>query len=85
LLRNAAVKVRAAVAALLGVVGCGVGLVLVLQQGTGGLSFESTHELLLATGGFTAVAQAGVLVLTALTLLLVIDTDFTRHVASLWP
>ena len=34
LLRNAAVKVRAAVAALLGVVGCGVGLVLVLQQGT---------------------------------------------------
>jgi NADH-quinone oxidoreductase subunit N len=82
LLRNAAVKVRAAVAALLGVVGCGVGLVLVLQQGTGGLSFESTHELLLATGGFTAVAQAGVLVLTALTLLLVIDTDFTRHVGE---
>jgi NADH-quinone oxidoreductase subunit N len=82
LLRNAAVKVRAAVAALLGVVGCGVGLVLVLQQGTGGLSFESTHELLLATGGFTAVAQAGVLVLTALTLLLVIDTDFMRHVGE---
>jgi NADH-quinone oxidoreductase subunit N len=79
LLRNAALKVRVAIAALLGVVGCGIGLVLVLQQGTGGLTFEATHELLLATGGFTAVAQAGILVLTALTLLLTVETDFTRH------
>jgi NADH-quinone oxidoreductase subunit N len=82
LLQSAAVKVRAAVAALLGVVGCSVALVFVLQQGTGGLSFEATHELLLATGGFTAVAQAGILVLTALTLLLLIETDFTRHVGE---
>ncbi|MGD0912399.1 MAG: NADH-quinone oxidoreductase subunit N [Terracidiphilus sp.] len=82
LLRRCAVKFRTIVAPLLGVVGCGVALLLVLQQGTGGLSFEATHELLLATGGFTAVAQAGVLVLTALTLLLVIDTDFTKHVGE---
>jgi NADH-quinone oxidoreductase subunit N len=82
LLRNAALKVRAAVAALLGVAGCGAALVFVLQQGPGGLSFETTHELLLATGGFTAVAQAGILVLTALTLLLLIDSDFTKHVGE---
>jgi NADH-quinone oxidoreductase subunit N len=82
LLRTAALTVRAAVAALLGIAGCGVALVFVLHQGTGGLTFEATHELLLATGGFTAVAQAGILVLTALTLLLLIDTDFTRHVGE---
>jgi NADH-quinone oxidoreductase subunit N len=82
LLRTAALKTRVAVAALLGVVGCGAALFFVLQQGPGGLSFESTHELLLATGGFTAVAQAGILVLTALTLLLLIDADFTRHVGE---
>jgi NADH-quinone oxidoreductase subunit N len=82
LLRNAAVKVRAMFAALLGVAGCGVALVFVLQQGVGGLSFEATHELLLSTGGFTAVAQAGIVVLTALTLLLLIDADFTKHVGE---
>ena len=53
-----------------------------LQQGTAGLSYQSTGELLLTTGGFTAVAQVGVLALTALTLLLLIDADFTRHVGE---
>jgi len=82
LMRRAALKVRLAGAALLGVIGCGVAFKVVLEQGNGGLTFEATHELLLATGGFTAVAQAGILVLTALTLLLLIDTDFTRHVGE---
>jgi NADH-quinone oxidoreductase subunit N len=81
-LRKAALKVRVAVAALLGVAGCGAALWAVLLQGQGGLSFEDSHELLLTTGGFTAVAQAGILVLTALTLLLLIDGDFTRHVGE---
>ena len=81
-LRKAALKVRVAVAALLGVAGCGVALWAVLLQGREGLSFRDSHELLLTTGGFTAVAQAGILVLTALTLLLLIDEDFTRHVGE---
>jgi len=55
---------------------------LVLRQGTAGLSYQSTGELLLTTGGFTAVAQVGILALTALTLLLLIDTDFTQHVGE---
>jgi NADH-quinone oxidoreductase subunit N len=81
-LRHAALKARVAVAALVGVAGCGAALWLVLQQGTAGMSYQSTGELLLTTGGFTAVAQAGILALTALTLLLLIDADFTRHVGE---
>ncbi|HME56801.1 MAG TPA: NADH-quinone oxidoreductase subunit N, partial [Terracidiphilus sp.] len=37
---------------------------------------------LLGTGGVIAVAQTGILVLTVLTLLLLIDSDFTRHVGE---
>jgi NADH-quinone oxidoreductase subunit N len=82
LLRKAALKVRVAVAALLGVAGCGAAAWFLLQQGTEGLSCQSSGELLLTTGGFTAAAQVGILVLTALTLLLLIDADFTHHVGE---
>ncbi|MGD0732326.1 MAG: NADH-quinone oxidoreductase subunit N [Terracidiphilus sp.] len=82
LLRKAALKTRLAVASLLGVVGCGAALWAVLQQERGGFSYQATGELLLTTGGFTAVAQAGILVLTALTLLLLIDSVFTKHVGE---
>ncbi len=82
LLRKASLKVRAAVAALLGVAGCGAALWTVLQQGPGGLNSAGVSDLLLATGGFTGAAQAGILVLTALTLLLLIDSDFTKHVGE---
>jgi NADH-quinone oxidoreductase subunit N len=52
-------------------------------QGHGGLSFGASGEsTLLATGGFAQVAQSGILVLTALTLLLLIDSDFTKHVGE---
>jgi len=78
-LRKAAFKVRVAVAALLGVAGCGAALWALQFQGQDWLSFDSTGELLLSTGGFTQVAQTGMLVLTALTLLLLIDSDFTKH------
>jgi len=81
-LRKAALKTRVAVAALLGVVGCGVALWAVLQPGIPGLWFEGTNELLLTTGGFGVVAQAGILVLTALTLLLLVDSVFTRHIGE---
>ena len=49
----------------------------VCAAGTGGLS--AGGDLLLVAGGAAAVAQAGILILTALTLLLLIDSVFTRN------
>lgn len=74
-MRNAALKTRAAVAALLGVAGCGVALWAVGVAP----ALNAGNDLLLAAGGSAAVAQYGVLVLSALTLLLLIDTEFTRN------
>ena len=81
-LRKAALNVRTAVAALLGVAGCGAALWTMLFQAQGGLSYPGSGELLLASGGSAAVAQVGILALTVLTLLLLIDSDFTRHVGE---
>jgi len=81
-LRKASLKVRAAVAALLGVAGCTAAVWFVMQQGPGGLASINFNEMLLATGFYSAVAQVGILVLTALTLLLLIDSDFTKHVGE---
>jgi NADH-quinone oxidoreductase subunit N len=82
-LRKAALNVRVTVAALLGVAGCGAALWALRFQGYGGLSFGNTGEFyLLSTGGFAQVAQTGILVLTALTLLLLIDSVFTKHVGE---
>ena len=78
-LRKAVLKTRVTAAVLVGVAGCCAALWAVLAQGTQGFSFQPSGELLLATGGIAAVAQAGILVLTALTLLLVIGEDFTRN------
>ncbi len=77
LLRKAALKVRAAAAALLGVAGCGAALWAMGMQGGAGLSYGGAT--LLAAGSYIAVAQIGILVLTALTLLLLIDSAFTRN------
>ena len=82
LMSKAGLKMRVATSAMLGVAGCWVATWAVMLQGTEGLSFQSSHELLLTTGGFTGVAQTGILVLTALTLLLLIDSGFTRHVGE---
>ncbi len=76
-LRNAAQKTRLTVAALLGAVGCLAALVTVLNTGGASLSFNG--DLLLAVGGTAAVAQVAILALTALTLLLTVGMDFTRH------
>ena len=82
-LRKAALKLRLAVAALLGVAGCGAALLALQLQGAAWLSFgQSGESTLLGTGGFIAVAQTGILVLTALTLLLLFDQVFTRHVGE---
>jgi NADH-quinone oxidoreductase subunit N len=79
-LRKATLKVRVTVAALLGVAGCGVAWwALQISAGSG---YNLDEALILAQGGYIAAAQAGILVLTALTLLLLIDSDFTRHVGE---
>jgi NADH-quinone oxidoreductase subunit N len=76
-LRKATLQVRAAVAAVLGVIGCGVAIVALYN--TLGTSVSFGHNLLLAGSGTVSVAQVGILALTALTLLLLIDSGFTRH------
>jgi NADH-quinone oxidoreductase subunit N len=78
LLRKAAAAVRVSVAALLGVIGCGVALLAIPLQPEGGLSYAN-GDLLLAAGGAATVAQVGILALTVLTLFLLIDSTFTRN------
>lgn len=82
LLRRAALETRAAIAALLGVVGCGVALLTIPFQAMGGLAYPGTGEVLLTAGGSAAIAQVGILVLTVLTLFLLIDSGFTRNVGE---
>jgi NADH-quinone oxidoreductase subunit N len=79
-LRKVALKARIAVAALLGVAGCGAALWALHASSGAGYSFDGA--LLLAQGGYIAASQTGILVLTALTLLLLIDSDFTKHVGE---
>lgn len=83
-LRKAALKVRVAVAALLGVAGCGAALWALQWRGNSDLSYNGdiVSSSLLAIGGHVPVAQIGILVLTAITLLLLIDSIFTNHVGE---
>ncbi len=76
-LRKAALNARVAVASVVGVIGCAVALALLPCVGTTGFHFD--NDLLLASGGSTAIAQTGILVLTILTLLLFVGSTFTRH------
>jgi len=79
-LRKAALKTRVGVAALLGVAGCGVALwALSLSAGAG---YSYGGALVLAQGGTALVAQAGILVLTAITLLLLFDETFSKHIGE---
>ncbi|MGA2049984.1 MAG: NADH-quinone oxidoreductase subunit N [Terracidiphilus sp.] len=83
LLRKAAIKVRLAVAVFLGVCGCGAALIPVELQHASWLTFgKGIDSNLLGTGGFIAVAQTGILVLTILTLLLLFDSGFTKHIGE---
>jgi NADH-quinone oxidoreductase subunit N len=79
-LRRAVLKTRVAFASLLGVVGCAAALWALQIQGSAPFSYDGT--ILLAAGTYIAVAQTGILILTALTLLLLIDSAFTRHVGE---
>lgn len=77
LLRRATLKVRTAAAAVLGVAGCAAGIFAMFATGAPGFSYRDST--LLGQGGFIGAAQTGILALTALTLLLLIDSDFTPH------
>ena len=80
-LKKASLKVRAAVAAVLGVGGCGAALWLLGQPDRWGLRVDGDY---VARPRRIRVPQpnAGILVLTALTLLLLVDSDFTKHVGE---
>jgi len=80
LLRKAALNVRLATAVAMGVAGCGAGLWAIGIQAGSGLYVDG--NLVLANGGTAAVAQCGILVLTALTLLLLFDSIFTKHIGE---
>ncbi len=68
-------------AALLGVVGCIAALW--LMPGSAMFSIDGTaNTALLVTGGWVAAAQIGILVLTGLTLVFLVDAGFTRHVGE---
>jgi NADH-quinone oxidoreductase subunit N len=80
-LRKSALRTRASVAALLGVVGCIAALW--LMPGSAMFSIDSTaNTALLVTGGWVSAAQIGILVLTGLTLVFLVDAGFTRHVGE---
>jgi NADH-quinone oxidoreductase subunit N len=83
-LRKAALKTRVTVASLLGVAGCGAALWALQLQGNDWFFFpaDSFGSELLVTGAYVKLAQTGILTLTALTLLLLIDSSFTRHVGE---
>lgn len=76
-LRRAVEKVRVGVAAWLGIAGCAASVWAVYAAGNAG--FSAGKEVLLAASGSAGVAQVAILVLTAITLLLLIDSEFTRN------
>jgi NADH-quinone oxidoreductase subunit N len=81
-LRRAALQTRVVSAVLLGVIGCGAALVALPFQAYGGLTYPGSADLMLSVGGYTAIAQVGILALTVLTLFLLIGSDFTQHVGE---
>jgi NADH-quinone oxidoreductase subunit N len=79
-LRKAALNVRLAVAASLGVLGCAAGLwAISIQEGFG---LYVDDNLVLSNNHIAQSAQCGILVLTAITLLLLFDSVFTKHIGE---
>ncbi len=79
-LRKAGLKARVFSAILFGILGCGAAFWALQYSAGSGYSFDGA--LVLAQGGTALVAQAGILVLTALTLLILAGEDFTRHIGE---
>jgi NADH-quinone oxidoreductase subunit N len=79
-LRKATIRTRIINASFLGVAGCIVAAIGVYVAGDAG--FVVNGETLLAAGGITQAAQIGILVLTAITLLLLVEEQFTKHVGE---
>jgi NADH-quinone oxidoreductase subunit N len=77
-LRHAAAKTRVAAAAVIGIAGCGAAIWAVYAAGRDGF-YRVDGKLLLVAWGSGPVAQIAILILTALTLLLLIDSEFTRN------
>jgi hypothetical protein len=81
-LRKAALQTRIMASVLIGVLGCGAAVLVMPYQAAGGLTYPGSTNLLLSAGGYTAIAQVGILMLTVLTLFLLVDSDFTKHVGE---
>jgi NADH-quinone oxidoreductase subunit N len=79
-LRKAPLKTRVSVAAVLGIVGCGVAALMVPLERVGLMDADDLN--ILGTGGSVAFLQISILLLTILTLLLLIEARFTRHVGE---
>jgi len=80
-LRKARWQVRAGTASILGALGCFAALIALLFSV--GMGFVAANgDVLLAAGGSATVAQIGILGLTLFTLLLLNETEFTRHVGE---
>lgn len=79
-LRKAAFKTRVINASFLGVAGCLMAIWGVYVAGNAGFSVDG--ELLLSAGSIAGVAQVGILALTAITLLLLVGEEFTKHVGE---
>src|ERR1700678_2350817 len=76
-LRKATLPNRTAFAAIIGVAGCIAAIWAVYAAGWVG--FSAGNNLLLAAGGSAGVAEVSILALTAITLLLLVDSAFTRN------
>ncbi len=82
-LRKAALKVRVTVAALLGVVGCGAALWNLQTSRSWRTRIQGLKKKCFLGRAVTLEwRRSGILVLTALTLLLLIDSVFTKHVGE---
>ena len=79
-LRKASFKTRVINASFLGVAGCLMAIWGVYVAGNAGFSVDG--ELLLSAGSIAGVAQVGILALTAITLLLLVGEEFTKHVGE---
>jgi NADH-quinone oxidoreductase subunit N len=77
-MRKASLNARIAIATFVGVAGCGVAVWTTSMMGP----YSYGSDLLLAAGGSASVAQVGILILTALTLLLLAGSEFTRNVGE---